>query len=104
MRSALALDTDEQRLLIVDAFAQFLRPFGKDSVGGPLEKEEGGTRLELLVVGQELGIALLERAEMLLLFLRQALEHLAPAGIRGQLRGPRVELQAAALGGNRNPQ
>ena len=44
MRSALALDADEQRLLIVDALGEPFRPLGEQAVCRALEKQEGGTR------------------------------------------------------------
>src|SRR5207244_11756138 len=40
VRSTLALDADEQRLLIVDAFAELLRAFGAQATGGAFDEEE----------------------------------------------------------------
>src|SRR5262245_1859306 len=40
VRAALALDPDQQCLLIVDTLAKFRRPFIEKPVGGSLEKKE----------------------------------------------------------------
>src|SRR5438552_6832691 len=56
VRSALALDADEERLLVVHALAQFLRAFGEQPAGGALEKQKCRPRLELGVAGDQLAI------------------------------------------------
>ena len=81
VRPALALDADEQRLLIVDALAQLLGAFGEQPVRRALEKQERRPRFELRILGDELGVALLERAEMLPLLGGQPLEDAAAARI-----------------------
>src|SRR6185436_3608435 len=48
-----------------------------------LEEEERRPRLELRIGGRQLGIALLQRAEVLLLLLGQLVEHRAAAGVLG---------------------
>ena len=53
---------------------------------------------------QQLLVARLELAEMLLLFLRELLEDAAAAGVLGHSRAARIELQAAALGGDGDAQ
>src|SRR5207248_8183269 len=95
VRSALALDPDEQRLLVVHAAGELFGAFREEAARGALEEEKGRPRLELRVAGDELAIPLLERAQMLFLFLRQLLKHRAAAGVFRQPRCARVELEAA---------
>ena len=49
VRAALALDADEQRLLIVDALAQLLGAFGEQAAGRALEEQERRPRFELRI-------------------------------------------------------
>src|SRR6185295_9884173 len=104
VRAALALDADEQRLLIVDPLAQLLGAFRKKAAGRALEKQERRPRFELRIAGGELAIALLQRAEVLAFFSGQLLKDLAPARVFGLAGRARVELEAAALGRDRHPQ
>src|SRR6266567_7482457 len=71
VRAALALDADEQRLLIVHALAELLGAFGEQAAGGALEEQEGRPRLEIRIAGDQLAVAPLEGAEVLALFRRQ---------------------------------
>src|SRR5262249_8471529 len=81
MRAALAADANHERLLIVDAFHQPLGALGKEAVGGALEEQERGARLELGIASQQLVVALLELAEMLLLLESEVVEDLPSARI-----------------------
>ena len=104
VRAALALDADHQRLAIVDAVGQLLGAGREQAVGRPLEKQERRPRLELRILLQQLAVARLERAEVLLLLLGQLLEDAAAARVARDARGARVELEAAALGRDRDAQ
>ena len=104
VRAALAADADHQRLLIVDAAHQPFGAFGEQAVGGALEEQERRPRFELRIAPQQLAVARLELAEMFLLLEREILKHLAAARVLRHLRGARVEVEPAALGGNRNAQ
>ncbi len=104
VRAALAPDADHQRLAVVDALGELIGAGGEQTVGRALEEQERRPRLELRILLQQLAVARLELAEMLLLLLGQLLEHAAAARVARDARGARVELQAAALGGNRDPQ
>src|ERR1051325_2181847 len=104
VRVALAADADEQRLLIVDAAQQAVGAFGEQPVGGALEEEERRARLELGIAREQLLVPPLELAEMLLLFRRQIVEHLAAARITRHARRARVELEPAAFGGDGDAQ
>ena len=53
---------------------------------------------------QQLLVARLQLAEMLLLLLRELLEDAAAARVLGHSRAARIELQPAALGGDRDAQ
>ena len=76
MRAALAADADLVGLAIVDAVAlQLVGALREQAVRRALEEEERRPRLELRILLEQLLVALLERAEMVLLFLGQALEH-----------------------------
>ena len=83
---------------------QPLGALGEDAVGRALEEQERGPRLELRIALQQLGVARLQLAEVLLLFRRQVLEHLAGARVARHLGGAGVELEAAALGGDGDAQ
>src|SRR5439155_15434967 len=104
MGASLALDADEQRFAIVDALAQLIGAGLEQPACGAFEEEERWPRFELRILLHELAVPLLERREMLVFFRREPLEHFATAWIDGQRRRPSVELEAAALGGNRHPQ
>src|SRR4051812_16699147 len=104
VRAALALDADEQRFLIVDAAPQLLGPLREQPARRAFEEQERRPRLELWIPRQQLAVALLEGAEMLLLFGRELLKHRAAARIPGQAGGAGVELEAAALRGNGHAQ
>ncbi len=97
VRSALAPNADEQRLLIVDALPQLLGALGEQAACGPFEEQERRTRLEQRVLGKEVAIALLERVQVVPFFAREALEDAAAPGVFCEARGARVELEAAAL-------
>src|SRR6185436_4379030 len=49
VRAALALDADEEGLLIVDALAQFRRALVEQAIGRALEEQEGRPRFELWI-------------------------------------------------------
>src|SRR6185503_17430689 len=104
VRAALAADADEQRLRVVHAAPQLVRALGEQTARRALEEEERRPRLEQRILRAQLAIPALQRAEVLLLFFGQLLEHRAAARVLGQARSARVELQAAALGRNRHPQ
>src|SRR6266851_508662 len=104
VRPALALDTDEQRLPVVDAFPELLGTRSEQPVGGALEEQERGARLELRVLSQQLAVPLLERAQMLPLLRGELLEDRAAARVARHAGRARIELQAAALGGDRDAQ
>jgi hypothetical protein len=104
MRAPLAPDADHQGLLIVHAAHQAFGSFGEQSVGGALEEQERGARFELRVAAEQLTVARLELAEMLLLLEREILEDLPAADVARHARGARVELETAPLGGNGDPQ
>src|SRR3954452_52137 len=74
VRAALALDADEQRFLIVDAAPQLLGACGGQAARRAFEEEERRRHLELGTPRQQLAVALLERAEVVLLFGREFLE------------------------------
>src|SRR4051794_1546071 len=74
VRSALAPDADEQRLLIVDALAKLLGARGEQPARRAFEKQERRPRFELRILRQQLAVALLERAEMFLFFGSEPLE------------------------------
>src|ERR671910_2793867 len=67
MRPALALDADEQRLLIVDALAQTIGAFCEKAICGAFEEEKRRPRLELRIHFHQLRVSVLERAEVFLL-------------------------------------
>src|SRR4051812_10087644 len=75
VRSALALNADEQGFEVVDALAEPLGARGEQPVGRALEKQERRPRLELRVFFQQLFVALFERAEMLFFFGGELLEN-----------------------------
>src|SRR5262249_40224810 len=75
MRSVLAPDPDEQRLLIVDAVAQFLGAFREDAARRPLEEQKRRPRLEQRIGRDQLAVALFESGEVLFLLAGQLLEH-----------------------------
>ena len=104
VRAALAADADHQCLLIVDAAHQPFGAIGEQSVRRALEEQERRPRLELRVALEQLAVARLELAQVLLLLARQILENLAAARVLGDAGGAGVELQAAALGGDRDAQ
>src|SRR5688572_5198721 len=104
VRSALAFDADEQRLLVVDALAEPIGSFGEKTVCRALKEEERGARLELRVHLEQLGVSPFERTEMLLLFFGKFLEDGAAASILRDTRGAGVELKPAALGRDRDAQ
>ena len=54
------------------------------------------------IAPQQLGVPGLELAQMLLLLEREILEHLSPARILGHTGGAAIEVEPAALGGNRD--
>src|SRR5260370_34260730 len=86
VRAALATDADAERLLIVDALAQFFGSLGEEAAGGALEEQKGRSRLELRIAGGEVCVALLQCAEMLAFFGGELLEHRAAARILRQRR------------------
>src|SRR5260370_31662857 len=76
VRAALAADADAERLLIVDALAQFFGSLGEETAGGTLEEQKGGSRFELRIAGREVCVALLQGAEMFAFFVCALLEQL----------------------------
>ena len=104
VRSALALDADEQRLLIVDAAAQLVGALGEEPARRALEEQERRPRFEQRILRHQLRIALLERAQVIALLGGQPLEHVAAPRVGRQARRAEVELEAAALGGDRDAQ
>jgi len=98
--SALAANSNQERLLVVDALAELLGSGRKKPVGGALEKEECRPRLELRILGDEISIPILERAEVFLFFAGEPLKDLSATRILRDAGGSRVELQPASLGGN----
>ena len=104
VRPPLALDPDEQRLLIVDAAAKRFGAFGEDAVRGALEEQKRRSRFEHRILRQQLSVALLERPEMLALFGGKLLEHRAAAGVARERGGAGIELETAPLGRNRHAQ
>ena len=76
VRPALAADADEQRLPVVDALLQLLGAGREQAVGRALEEEERRLRLEAGMLRQQLAVARLELAEVLLLLVGEPLEHL----------------------------
>src|SRR5262249_19616186 len=103
--AALAADADEQRLLIVDAARpQLLGALGEETARGSLEEQKRRVRLERGTAGRERRVPRLERRQVLALFAREPLEDAAAARIARHPGGARVELEAAALGRNRDPQ
>ena len=104
VRVALAPNADEQRLQIVHPGAQLLGALGENAVGGTFEEQKGRPRLEQRVLGRQLVISPFECSEMLFFFTGELLEDAAAAGIGRERGGPRVELQSAPLGGNRDAQ
>src|ERR1700682_4275367 len=102
VRSALAFDTDQQRLPVVDALPELLGTGSEQPVRGALEEQECGARLELRVLSQELAVPPLERAQMLPLFRGELLEDRASARVARHAGRARVELQSAAFGGDRD--
>src|SRR5215203_4536314 len=104
MGAAFAADPDHQRLLVVDAVHQSLRPVGEQSVRRTLEEEKRRPGLQLRVPPQQLGVTLFERREVFLLLGCEVLENFAAPRITGDPGGAGVEVQTAALGGNRDTQ
>src|ERR1700724_3574168 len=104
VRPALAFDADEQRLPVVDALAELLGARSEQPVRGALEEQECRARLELRVLSQQLAVPLLERAQVLPLLRGELLEDRASSRVARHAGRPRVELQAAALGGDRDAQ
>src|SRR5262245_26997370 len=104
MRATLAADPDHQRLLIVDAAHQPVGAFGEEAIRGALEEQERRARLELRIAAQQLGVPRLELAEMFLLLQGEILKHLPPSGVLRDTRGPRIKVEAAALGGDGDAQ
>ena len=79
-------------------------PAAKSPLAAPLKKRNVGWASSDGVLREELAVPRLELGHVLLLLFGEALEHLAPAGVARDARRARVELEAAALGRNRNPQ
>jgi len=104
VRSALAPDADQQRLLVVHSFGQLFGSGGEQAAGGAFEEEKGWARFELRIARGERRVALLQRAEVLALLGGELPEHRATAAIRGERGGARIELEAAALGRDRHAQ
>src|SRR3954471_463046 len=102
VRSALAPDSDHQRLLILDAVRPTLGALGEQAVRRPLEEQEGRAGLEMRVAPQQLGVPILECGQMFLFLGGKVVEDLATAGVLGHARRAGVELEPAALGGNRD--
>ena len=84
VRAALALDADEQRLLVVHAFAKLLGAGGEEPARRAFEEQEGRAPLELRILRHELAIALLQRREVFAFLRREPLEHRPSAGVLRQ--------------------
>src|SRR5437773_4496934 len=104
VRPALALDADEQRLLIVDALAQLGGAFREQAVGRSLEKQKGRARFKFGIGRDQFLVAAFERSKMFLLFGRETLEHGPAPRILGQAGCARVELETTLFRRNRDPQ
>src|SRR5262245_38703817 len=103
VRAALAADANHERLLVVHAIRQqLLCAFGEQAVCGALEEEERRARFELRIARQQHGVPRLQRGQVFLLFAGQLREHAPAAGIARDRGGAGVELEAAALGGDRD--
>src|SRR5262245_10405145 len=104
VRAALAANANHQRLLIVDAAHQTFGAFGEETVRGAFEKEERRTGFELRIAAEQLAVARLQLAQVFLLLQGKVLEHLATARVLGHFCRTRVEIETAALGGDRDSQ
>ena len=92
-----------QRLEIVHpAAAQLIGAGREQPVGRALEEQKRRPRLELRVLLEQLAVSILQCAEVVLFLLGELVEDLLAALVLGDARRARIELQPAALGGNRD--
>ena len=88
-----------------DALGQLLGAGGEESVGRALEEQERRPRFELGILREQLLIARLELGEVIAFLVGElARTRVRPRASFGHARGARVELAAAALGGDGDPQ
>ena len=92
-----------KRLQIVHALGQLVRAGGEQAVCRAFEEQERRPRLQLRILLQQLAIARLERAQMLLFLFRELLEDAAAARVAGDARGAGVEIEPAPFGRNSDP-
>src|SRR5262249_808510 len=104
VRSALAFDSDEQRLLVVDALAQLFGAAGEQAAGRALEEQERGPRVDLRTLAQPFLVSLLERAQMVAVVGGEGVEDDAGGRVGRDPRRAGVKLEAAALGRDCHPQ
>src|SRR5437867_2961806 len=71
VRTALALDANQQRLFVVDALTQLLGGRGEQSARRALEDQEHRARFELGILDLEFPVSLLELGQVPSLFKRQ---------------------------------
>src|SRR4030095_8126389 len=102
MRASLAADPDDQRVLSVDAAHQPFGALSEQAVGSALEEQERRTRFELWVAAEQFAVARLEFAQVFLLLHREILEHLPAPRVLGDACRAGIEVEAAALGRNRD--
>ena len=79
-------------------------PAANRPLAAPLKNRNVGRDSSCGSCCEQLAVARLERAEVLLLFVGELLEHAAAARVARERGRARVELEAAALGGDRDPQ
>ena len=105
VRAALALDADHQRLPVVDAIREPLGAGGEQAVRGALEEQERRPRLELRILLQAArGSASRASRDAPALPRRSFWKTRRPRVSRVMRGRARIELQAAALGGDRDAQ
>ena len=76
----------------------------EQTVRRAFEEQERRPRFELRILFEQLLVALLERAEMVLFFLGETMKHVPAARVLGDPRRAGVELEPAALGRDRDAQ
>src|SRR6476619_1411376 len=91
VRASLALDADEQRLLIVDALSKLGGALVEQPFGRPLEEQERRARFKLGIGRNQFTIAPLELTQMLTLFRRQLLKYAPAARILRHAGRSRIE-------------
>jgi hypothetical protein len=104
MGATLAPNPDQQRLLVVHAFREPVRPFGKKSVRCALEEQKRRSCLQLGIVLEQLSVPRFERRKVLLLFLCELLKNAPSPRVLRNPRRARIELESATLGCDGNAQ